>query len=593
MTDEPAPDGTLDLPETDRVADDDPLAPGKLVGRFVIRRVLGEGGMGIVVAGEDPDLARPVAIKLVKPDVDHPAYRARLLREAQAMARIEHPHVLRVYEVGSDHGRLFVAMELVDGVTLTAWLRTRRRSWRDVIALFEQIGEGLAVVHRTGLVHRDFKPDNVLVDRDGRARVADFGLARLDPERAATTTASPQLAASLTRTGVMMGTPGYMAPEQQFGGDVDARADQYAYCVALREALLGGRKGDVADIAGLPRRVRAIIARGLSYDPSERFAAMDELLAALRKATRRRGPVVLAILGGTAIATTTAVIAIAMTSASREPEIAAAAPPIVDAPVQLAHDAAVVAVVEPPSPIDAAVPVVVDDAPKPKRAGSAAVTLKPPPAFATPDKSTPAPPPSKPELHEMVAAHRPAVRDAIAALGYGGLTFTGDDRDADLKDLRDKLAAATTDLERGVLLYGIGAVERKRANCGAAEQAWLDARKALVAATKVGPLTVENQRQRDAAFRHLARTWIGSGLCELAYGSSIKAQELLERASRQLWGVPEAERAELWLAIGIAQWENGDVDHGKQLALQGARHGTEPLRRSFEAWAKAVGLTLP
>jgi predicted Ser/Thr protein kinase len=260
----PPADGTLDLPASDRVDAAPSLDPGQKLGRFVIRSQLGEGGMGIVLAGHDAKLGRPVAIKLVKPDVDRPAYRARLLREAQALARLEHPNVVRVYEVGSDRGRLFVAMELVDGVTLSEWLRAKRRPWREIVAMFEQVGAGLAAVHRAGLIHRDFKPDNVLVDRQGHARVADFGLARLDPERGVATAGSPELAAALTRSGVMMGTPGYMAPEQQFSGTVDTRADQYSFCVALREALAGSRtaKLDAASWGEVPHVIREVIARG-------------------------------------------------------------------------------------------------------------------------------------------------------------------------------------------------------------------------------------------------------------------------------------------------------------------------------------------
>src|SRR5258706_4045543 len=154
---------------------DDSFSAGAVLGRFVLKRRLGRGGMGEVFAGEDVDLGRPVAIKVVRADTDHPAYHARLLREAQALARLEHPNVVRVYEVNSDRGRLFIAMELVDGATLTAWLK-QLRSWQDIVAMFLQVGLGLSAVHRAGLVHRDFKPDNVLIDRDGKARVADFGL---------------------------------------------------------------------------------------------------------------------------------------------------------------------------------------------------------------------------------------------------------------------------------------------------------------------------------------------------------------------------------------------------------------------------------
>ena len=306
-------DATLELPASDR-AEPLLLEPGQKIGHFVIRKRLGEGGMGLVLACHDADLGRPVAIKLLKAEVDLPQYRARLLREAQAMARLEHPNVVRVYEVGSDRGRLFVAMELIDGVTLTAWLAGGRRPWRDVVAVFTQVGDGLAAAHRAGLIHRDFKPDNVLVDRDGRARVADFGLARILRDAAGSGTAGPALGVSLTRSGVMMGTPGYMAPEQQAGSKVDGRADQYSYCIALREALLGGRivRLDAATWRHVPRALRAIVERGLSLEPEARFASMDELLAALRRVERRRRTVVsvaiaaLAIAGG--IATTAALM---------------------------------------------------------------------------------------------------------------------------------------------------------------------------------------------------------------------------------------------------------------------------------------------
>src|SRR3954471_4978328 len=190
-------------------------------------------------------------------------------------ARLEHPNVVRVYEVGSDRGRVFVAMELVQGETLTSWMR-QFRTWQDIVDMFVQVGTGLAAVHGAGLVHRDFKPDNVLVDRKGRARVADFGLARVDLEGDQSPMAQP-----LTRSDVVMGTPGYMAPEQHLGSNVDARADQYSFCIALREAL-GGRPVDEARWRQVPDHVRAVVSRGLSYDPSDRFPTMQELMRALR-----------------------------------------------------------------------------------------------------------------------------------------------------------------------------------------------------------------------------------------------------------------------------------------------------------------------
>jgi serine/threonine protein kinase len=166
-----------------------------------------------------------------------------------------------------------------------------------VLALFLQIGAGLAAVHQAGLVHRDFKPDNVLVDRAGKARVVDFGLARVSLDTS-TSTMSPELAASLTRSGMMLGTPGYIAPEQQFGGGVDARADQYSFCVALREGLLGSRTASADDPRwqGIPRWLRSAVSRGLSYDPDERFPSMRELLGELARVDRRRARLSTAII---------------------------------------------------------------------------------------------------------------------------------------------------------------------------------------------------------------------------------------------------------------------------------------------------------
>jgi serine/threonine protein kinase len=194
------PDSTLDMPAADIVAQASEPGPGAAIGHFRVRKRLGAGGMGVVLECEDADLGRRVALKLVRAEADTPQYRERLLREAKAMARLEHGNVVRVYEVGSDRSRLFIAMEFVDGVTLTAWLQ-ERRTWREIVEMFRQVGAGLAAVHRAGLVHRDFKPDNVLVDATGRARIADFGLARIDDNE------TPPL----TKSGVMMGTPGYIS----------------------------------------------------------------------------------------------------------------------------------------------------------------------------------------------------------------------------------------------------------------------------------------------------------------------------------------------------------------------------------------------
>ncbi len=578
-------DGTLELPAADQVAAAN-LAPGSMIGRFVIRSRLGEGGMGIVLAGEDPDLGRPVAIKLVRSDVDHPAYRARLLREAQAMARIEHRNVVRVYEVGTDRGRLYVAMELIDGVTLSTWLRVQRRTWREVVAVFTQIGEGLAVVHRAGFVHRDFKPDNVLVDRDGRAHVADFGLARVDPDRISASV-SPDLAASLTHTGMALGTPGYMAPEQQLGGDVDARADQYSYCVALREALLGGRQinPDGIDWGTVPRAARAVIARGLAYDASERFASLDDLLVALGRIGSRRGvvlgSVVAAVVLGIAIVAWTRMHGEAVDPAPSVAPVIATQPPLDASPVNAVADAAIVAAVVVAPDADAPSP------PKHVGSGSAVAAVKPSPPLVPGSNDATA----KGMRHEMLAAHRAAVRDAVRELGYVGLTFTGDDLELDLRETRTKLAAATTELDRGMLLHGIAAAERKRGDCTAAQVAWVQARKALVAATHV-VLDATAETRRNQAFRFLGRTMVGQAMCELADGQALAAEKLVENGIRSLFGVGEQERAEAQLAWALALWETGEETQGKELVIIAGRHGDERLRATIEAYLQATGQSL-
>jgi serine/threonine protein kinase len=228
---------------------------GDSIGRFVVLGVLGEGGMGVVYSAYDPHLDRKVAIKVLRPDVMSVGdAHARLLREAQAMAKIDHPNVVHVHEVGMLGEQVYVAMEFCDGGTLRAWLTTTRT--RDaIIECFVQAGRGLAAAHAAGLVHRDFKPDNVLLAKDHTVRVTDFGLVTLVAGRAGNEplpraptdrdreliTSSSQLSENLTRTGSIMGTPTYMAPEQFEGHAATPRTDQFALCVALYEAVYGVR----------------------------------------------------------------------------------------------------------------------------------------------------------------------------------------------------------------------------------------------------------------------------------------------------------------------------------------------------------------
>jgi serine/threonine-protein kinase len=308
-------------------ADAEVLSPGTRVGRYVIERLVGRGGMGAVYAANDPDLNRRVAVKVLRAETlseeARAQMRARLLREAQAMARLSHPEVIVVYDVGTLGDQLFVAMEYVDAGTLRQWRATRERSVAEILAIYERAGSGLAAAHKAGLVHRDFKPDNVLVGSDGRVRVTDFGLARTlagadaaGPEgeapvaREGTTNEGHGLATVLTRTGTLLGTPAYMAPEQLGGGGADARSDIFSFCTALYEALYGERPFDGSSLVSLraaiesnavrvaptmtrvPRWARAALLKGIRAAPEQRFASMGELLAALRtgrtKSLRRR-----------------------------------------------------------------------------------------------------------------------------------------------------------------------------------------------------------------------------------------------------------------------------------------------------------------
>jgi serine/threonine protein kinase len=270
--------------------------------------------MGDVYAAHDPRLARRVAVKLVRtraedrpPDADA---RMRLLREAQAIAKLSHPNVVVVHDVGTYRDNVFVAMEFVEGTTVTAWLLAEQRTSAAILALYALAGRGLEAAHRAGLVHRDFKPDNVMVGRDGQVRVMDFGLARqvlrvrddqprlppdggaplavdalaaagaehtvsLQPLDVAATvrlsvpaadepsTSEPILADKLTQTGAVMGTPAYMAPEQFLGRATDARTDQFSFCVALYEALYGARPFSGNTVLALTSNVLA----GVVSDP--------------------------------------------------------------------------------------------------------------------------------------------------------------------------------------------------------------------------------------------------------------------------------------------------------------------------------------
>lgn len=277
------------------------------IGRYRVERTIGQGGMGRILLAHDDKLRRRVAIKLVSPHLaDVPAARARIVREARAMAKLSDPHVAQVYEVDEIDTRLYVAMEYVDGQNLRAWLAAAPRSWREVLGVFLQAGRGLASAHDKGLVHRDFKPDNVVLERDGRARVVDFGLAQIQSSLSADVRGHGDATAGLdlTATGALMGTPAYMGPEQWDGGLVDARTDQFSFCVAVYEALAGQRPYpgetfaqiragiEAGQVAPLPRPIPGAISRairrGLARDPDARWPDMHKLITALDPDRRRR-----------------------------------------------------------------------------------------------------------------------------------------------------------------------------------------------------------------------------------------------------------------------------------------------------------------
>lgn len=271
------------------------LSPGQRVGRYEIERELGRGGMGVVYQARDVTLDRRVALKLLHARRDEAA-QARLLREAQVMAKLAHPNVVPVFELGEWHNDLYLVMELVTGVTLEAWLKRAKHRRSEILGHFLQAGRGLAAAHAAGVVHRDFKPANVLVGLDDRVRVTDFGLSRPGPTLELPATNS----LVVTRAGAIVGTLAYMAPEQIDGETADERSDQFSFCVSLVEALAGQRpfKGETwAELAtsvgekprfgtGIPGALRAVLKKGLERKPSRRFSSMTALLNAIERAQK-------------------------------------------------------------------------------------------------------------------------------------------------------------------------------------------------------------------------------------------------------------------------------------------------------------------
>ncbi|MCY1012633.1 serine/threonine-protein kinase [Nannocystis pusilla] len=292
------------------------------IDRYTVIRQLGVGGMGAVYLAYDEELDRCVALKWMHAGENEGSFgRARMLREAQALAKLSHTNVVQVYAVGKAEDRVFLAMEFLDGLTLRTWQKRQVRKWREVLAAYVQAGRGLAAAHAAGLVHRDFKPDNAMIDASGRVCVVDFGIARAPaqaddeaggpPRLPLALTESARLFASdasalsgpLTEAGTLLGTPAYMAPEQMMRGPADARSDQFGFCVSLWEGLYGARPfvgrrveelapqvfaGELrAPRGAVPAAVAAVLRRGLALDPDARFPDMPALLAALTEAAQR------------------------------------------------------------------------------------------------------------------------------------------------------------------------------------------------------------------------------------------------------------------------------------------------------------------
>ena len=312
----------------------DVVGPGSRVGRFLVVDRIGAGAMGVVFRAHDPELERDIALKLIRvlglaPDAAGRA-RARLLREAVAMARLAHPNVVAVHDASVVGDAVFVAMELVDGVDLARWLGEGGRGWREIVEVFIEAGRGLAAAHAAGVVHRDFKPQNVLIGPGARVRVTDFGLAALRgevadepgggtrlavgsaPEASAPLPAGADAAGAataLTRSGVTMGTPAYMSPEARAGAAVDERSDQYSLAVSLVEALSGERPdGPRLPPLRAPARVGRILARALSPEPARRYPSMSALVDALARARRSRLRPVLAAAAPAALAAAAALL---------------------------------------------------------------------------------------------------------------------------------------------------------------------------------------------------------------------------------------------------------------------------------------------
>jgi serine/threonine protein kinase/Tol biopolymer transport system component len=292
--------GGLDRPAWDRGAGVTMVTPAQ-VGPYKIEGLLGEGGMGVVYRALDTKLNRPVAIKFLSEELADPAARRRFQREAQMASSLNHPHILTVHDAGEFEGRQYLVTELVDGGTLKDWANSDKRTWRQIVELLTGVADGLATAHQAGVLHRDIKPGNILVSKNGYAKLADFGLAKLDESSLGDRTRT--LTEKRTTPGLVIGTIAYMSPEQASGRAMDARSDIFSFGVVLFELLAGQRPFTGAtDLEvlqkiihadpkllgeGTPAALRAIVEKALEKDPDERYQSMRELVVDLRRFARR------------------------------------------------------------------------------------------------------------------------------------------------------------------------------------------------------------------------------------------------------------------------------------------------------------------
>ena len=293
-----------DLKESAEIREFTGFEAGTQLGPYRIERVIGEGGMGVVYRALDTKLNRPVAVKFLFDDLADAAARRRFQREAQMASSLNHPHILTVYDAGDFQGRQYLVTEFIDGGSLKEWARAQKRSWREIVALLAGVADGLASAHAAGILHRDIKPENILVGRNGYAKLADFGLAKI-VEQSSPEAVTRTLQSETTRPGIILGTIAYMSPEQASGRFTDSRSDIFSFGVLLYELLAGRRPFQGANGlellqaiihgaapplgADVPLPLQMLVAKALENSPEERYQSTRDLVVDLRRLTRQTG----------------------------------------------------------------------------------------------------------------------------------------------------------------------------------------------------------------------------------------------------------------------------------------------------------------